>query len=535
MASNPFSTPPLSRVPTADVALSHLSFASDADIPSTPTKRMASTALPPAAPYAAVAKPWTKKPNPRATFSYYLTWFLLLGGASLGALQSYLTYRHVRLDREPLCMVFSEDFDSGDDNGVFGTTNGDGRWLREVQMDGFGNGQFEMTTGSANNSFLKDGNLYLLPTLTPGAPFSDGTTYNSTDCTFNLTAPNGGFNAGPTGTDFDYAGYFAACSRTTNNTAGTIINPVQSARVSTFISAQSGSEATLSRGRVRYGKVEVRAKMPKGDWLWPAIWMLPVPVDNKTGTGAYGAWPRSGEIDLVESRGNGIRYTNRGSNYVQGALNWGPSPQLNGVGKSYSWWTDRRTPFSNEFHTYTMEWTDKWLRISVDTRLHTLLDLQFKEPFWKRGQFPQTVVGQNGRLEPLDNPWVNGTNATPFDQDFYLIMNVAVGGTNGWFPDGQGDKPWLNQAGSCPYFDVFFLACYDIPSTGDSTSLAALALFGFIRKRVLLRAELVQSLTHPMSDFIKNSAQWLSTWPENVDDRAMVVDYVRMWKHCGDP
>ncbi|KAJ6577940.1 hypothetical protein B0H19DRAFT_1121900 [Mycena capillaripes] len=45
--------------------------------------------------------------------------------------------------------------------------------------------------------------------------------------------------------------------------------------------------------------------------LWPSIWMLPVPVDNKTGTGAYGAWPRSCEINLVESRGNGIRYTRR--------------------------------------------------------------------------------------------------------------------------------------------------------------------------------------------------------------------------------
>jgi hypothetical protein len=49
---------------------------------------------------------------------------------------------------------------------------------------------------------------------------------------------------------------------------------------------------------------------------------------------------------------------------------------------------------------------------------------------------------------------VNGTggNAAPFDQDFYLIMNVAVGGTNGWFPDGQGDKPWLNHAGSASSF-----------------------------------------------------------------------------------
>ncbi|KAF7335513.1 Glucan 1,3-beta-glucosidase [Mycena venus] len=476
MASNPFSTPPLSRVTTLDNASSG------------PPKRMASTALPPAAPYAAVAKPWTQKPNPRATFSYYLTWFLLFVGASLGGVQSYFSYHNVRIDRAPLCLVFSEDFNAGDDAAVFGSGGSPGRWLREVQMDGFGNGEFEMTTSSSNNSFLLDGNLYLLPTLTQdGAPFPDGTTYNATDCTFNITAPNGGFNAGPTGTDFDWSGYFTACSRTTNSTAGTIINPVQSARVSTLISAKNGNETTLTRGSIRYGKVEVRAKMPAGDWLWPAIWMLPVPGSD--GQGAYGAWPRSGEIDLVESRGNGIRYTNRGSNYVQGALNWGPTPQLNGVGKSYSWWTDRRTPFSNDFHTYTMEWTDKWLRISVDTRLHTLLDMQFNEPFWQRGDFPKTITGPDGRLEALQDPWANATNknAAPFDQDFYLIMNVAVGGTNGWFPDGQGNKPWLNHAGN------------------------------------------------PMADFASNKGQWLPTWPENVEDRAMVVDYVKMWKHCGDP
>jgi len=84
----------------------------------------------------------------------------------------------------------------------------------------------------------------------------------------------------------------------------------------------------------------------------------------------------AGEIDIVESRGNGIRYTARcvssslfviltdtrsGSNYVQGALNWGPSPELNGVSKSYSWWTDKRRSFGNDFHTYVLEWTDKFL------------------------------------------------------------------------------------------------------------------------------------------------------------------------------
>ncbi|KAJ7196449.1 glycoside hydrolase family 16 protein [Mycena rebaudengoi] len=304
--------------------------------------------------------------------------------------------RRVVVERlpHPLCPTPSEAqpliaaaFNEGDDLGVFGASafshifpninifltfffsseNGEGRWLREVQMDGFGNGEFQMTTSSSNNSYLQNGNLYIVPTLTPGYPFADG----------------------------------RPCSRTTNLTTGTIINPVQSARLSTLI--------------ICAGRVEVRAKMPLGDWLWPAIWMLPV-------SNTYGPWPRSGEIDIVESRGNGLRYTNRGANYVQGSLNWGPNPQLNG---------ERRKLFSSDFHTYVMEWTEEWLS----------------------REFPETFRTPEGKLEALQNPWVNATvkNAAPFDQDFYLIMN--------------GDKPWLDHAGNPP-------------------------------------------------------------------DRALVVDYVKMWKHC---
>ena len=111
-------------------------------------------------------------------------------------------------------------------------------------------------------------------------------------------------------------------------------------------------------------------------------------------------------------------------------------------------------------------------RIYVDTRLHTLLDLSFNQPFFQRGDFPEVISNGSG-LAPLPNPWINGTYATPFDQgiflssrifflfcylfssnyiEFYFIMNVAVGSTNGWFPDGQGNKPWLNNAGSMFFF-----------------------------------------------------------------------------------
>ncbi|KAF5323729.1 hypothetical protein D9619_012970 [Psilocybe cf. subviscida] len=210
--------------------------------------------------------------------------------------------------------------------------------------------------------------------------------------------------------------------------------------------------------------------------MWPALWMLP--RDQ-----VYGAWPLSGEIDIVESKGNGIRYTAHGSNFVQGALNWGPAANLNGVSKSYSWWTDKRKSFASDFHTYSLEWTDKFLRISVDSRLHTLLDMRFDRPFFERGDFPE-VIFNGSSLVALQNPWINGTNATPFDQEFYLIMNVAVGATTGWFPEAQGNKPWLDRAQNPPH------------------------------------------------DFAKAMAQWYPTWPTNVFDRAMVVDYVKMWKHC---
>lgn len=51
---------------------------------------------------------------------------------------------------------------------------------------------------------------------------------------------------------------------------------------------------------------------------------------------------------------------------------------------------------------------------------------------WDWGQFPESYA----------NPWVNEPNSAPFNREFYILMNVACGGTNGYFPDGQGGKPW---------------------------------------------------------------------------------------------
>lgn len=62
---------------------------------------------------------------------------------------------------------------------------------------------------------------------------------------------------------------------------------------------------------------------------------------------------------------------------------------------------------------------------------------------WTRGGFSEKLVNNSA----LFNPWAQtGRHNTPFDQPFYLILNVAVGGTNGFFPEGVGNKPWGNAS-----------------------------------------------------------------------------------------
>ena len=122
------------------------------------------------------------------------------------------------------------------------------------------NGQFEMTTSSGNNSYVKNGHLYITPTLTSDAigeaAIIDGYVYNITDCTYNITKgvtyTSSSSTTGSSGSN-QAAAYFQACSAVSNVTSGQVINPVQSARLST--------RNSLS---IKYGKVEVRAKNPTG-------------------------------------------------------------------------------------------------------------------------------------------------------------------------------------------------------------------------------------------------------------------------------
>jgi len=146
------------------------------------------------------------------------------------------------------------------------------------------------------NSYVDAEGLHIVPTLT-----NETTKYDN-----NLLYNGGTLNLTKAGGDGSCTGITVAeCSIHSNSTLGTMIPPVRSARLTT--------KGTKS---LKYGRVEVVAKMPTGDWLWPAIWMMPV-------NSVYGVWPRSGEIDIAESRGNGVTYPEGGKDTAASTLHWG--------------------------------------------------------------------------------------------------------------------------------------------------------------------------------------------------------------------
>jgi beta-glucanase (GH16 family) len=158
-----------------------------------------------------------------------------------------------------------------------------------------------------------------------------------------------------------------------------------------------------------YGKFEFRAKLPTGKGVWPALWMLP--QDEK-----YGGWASSGEIDVMEARG-------QEPTKVLGSLHFGSSWPANAhVSNDYV------LPGKGtiaDFHVYAIEWEPGEIRWYVDG--HQVA----AQSFWWSSSRTDGSKGQNPANETDLNPW-----PAPFDQPFYLIMNVAVGGN---FP-GNPDK-----------------------------------------------------------------------------------------------
>jgi len=143
--------------------------------------------------------------------------------------------------------------------------------------------------------------------------------------------------------------------------------------------------ATKGKGDWTYGRVEVRAKLPTGLGTWPAIWMLPT-------ANAYGAWPASGEIDIMEHVGSDV-------NRVHQTLH---TQQKNGGNGQQATVITTVPSATSGFNVYAVEWEETAIRMYINNQLTTT----FARP---------------------STAW----QAWPFNRPFHILLNLAVGGSWG--------------------------------------------------------------------------------------------------------
>ncbi len=156
---------------------------------------------------------------------------------------------------------------------------------------------------------------------------------------------------------------------------------------------------TAKKFNVKYGKIEIRAKVPYGKGIWPAAWMLGSDIGSNP-------WPGSGEIDIMEYVGPVA------PNTVYGTIHGPGYSGSNGLSAGYT--IGER--FSNAFHTYTVEWEPGAIRWYVD-----------------------------GNLYHTRTPVDAGDNTWAFDKPFFLLLNLAVGGNWPGNPDASTTFPQKYQ------------------------------------------------------------------------------------------
>ena len=137
-----------------------------------------------------------------------------------------------------------------------------------------------------------------------------------------------------------------------------------------------------------------------------------------------GVWPGSGEIDIVEARGNAPSYTYGGIDQIGSTLHFGPNYLYD------AWSTTHQTyqlppgqDFSQEFHVFGLYWNETIMFTYLDTPDNVVLKVDTTTSFWSRGSSSQGWSSMS-----FANPWVSGSVNAPFDQLYYIILNVAVGG-----------------------------------------------------------------------------------------------------------
>jgi beta-glucanase (GH16 family) len=219
-------------------------------------------------------------------------------------------------------LTWSDEF-----NGPNGSIPNGSQWVSEVGGDGWGNDELEYYTERPENAFIQDGNL-VIKIMAEKYKGSDGVTRNYT-----------------------------------------------SARLK-----------TLGKFSQTYGRFEARIKVPKGQGIWPAFWMM---GDDVIKSG----WPACGEIDIMENIG-------KEPALAHGTIHGPGYNGAGGIGSPYALPDKQR--FADDFHVYAVEWEPNAIRFYVDKDLYAT-------------RTPAEL--------PSGSKWV-------FDHPFFILLNVAVGG--GW-------------------------------------------------------------------------------------------------------
>lgn len=239
---------------------------------------------------------------------------------------------------------------------------------------------------------------YDAPTTYPGYALAwadefNGTTLNTTDWSFE----NGDGCPGNCGWGNNELEYYTDRADNLFFQDGKMIIE---AKKENFSGKTYTSSKILTRGKkvFKFGRIDIRAKLPTGKGIWPAFWLLPQ-------SNVFGGWPKSGELDMMEMIGHE-------PNRTYGTLHFGPGPGSTQLGGNY---TLPSGIFNDQFHVFSIEWKlneIKWLLDGVVFSTHTLAEF--------------------------------GANNYPFNEDFFLIINMAVGGNWPGNPDATTYLPqWL--------------------------------------------------------------------------------------------
>lgn len=164
---------------------------------------------------------------------------------------------------------------------------------------------------------------------------------------------------------------------------------------------------TKGKKEFKYGRIDIRAKLPQGQGVWPALWMLGKNIDQA-------GWPACGEIDIMELIGSA-------PSTVHGTVHWGTSPAVH----KYKGSSVNISPakFADEFHIFSIYWRENALYWYIDDQL-----------FYK--------ITSN---EMEGQPW-------PFNQEHFFLYNIAVGGQWPGYPDASTVFP---QRMTIDYVRVF--------------------------------------------------------------------------------